>query len=126
MKRTMKRTMTRITTRTSMRLFSLSAVALLTGLAMTGCASRPAYYVAPPPPAYAPSFVQAAEQNGFADGFRIGRRDRDSGHSYSPAYNERYANTPGYDPRLGGDFGQYRHHYRDGFRRGYHDGYARG
>jgi hypothetical protein len=111
---------------TTAGLLTLSAIALL-----AGCASHPAYYVAPPPPpapvAYAePPLIQTAHQDGFADGLRIGERDRVDGHSYRPTYGDRYANTPGYYPRLGGPFWQYQSAYRDAYMRGYHKGYARG
>ncbi|HEX3438428.1 MAG TPA: hypothetical protein VHT24_16785 [Pseudacidobacterium sp.] len=104
-------------------LLFLSALALL-----AGCASHPAYYAPPPPPppaTYVPPVVQTAQQNGYADGVRIGARDRIEGHSYRPAYSERYANTPGYYPQLGG-FWQYQSAYRDAYVRGYHRGYTQG
>jgi hypothetical protein len=109
---------------TTAGLLTLSALALL-----AGCASRPAYYVAPPSPAAAyaePPLIQTGHQNGFADGLRIGERDRIEGHSYRPTNGDRYANAPGYYPQLGGPFWQYQSAYRDAYMRGYHKGYSRG
>ncbi|MGC1298942.1 MAG: hypothetical protein WA869_28290 [Alloacidobacterium sp.] len=109
---------------TTAGLLLLSAVALL-----AGCASHPAYYVAPPPPqaAYAePLLMQTAHQNGFADGLQNGERDRVEGHSFRPTYSNRYANTPGYSSQLGGPFWQYQSAYRDAYVRGYGKGYQRG
>jgi hypothetical protein len=103
---------------------SLAAMALI-----VGCASRPAYYVAPAPPppqVYQQSIVQVAESNGFADGRRHGERDHFEGHSYRPTSNDQYAHAPGYYPQLGGNPDQYRYYYRDGFMRGYNFGYTRG
>jgi hypothetical protein len=108
-------------------LLALSAIALL-----AGCARQPAFYVAPPPPApppvtyTEPPIVHTAHQDGFADGLRIGERDRVEGHSYRPTYGDRYANTPGYYAQLGGPFWQYQSAYRDAYMRGYHKGYERG
>ncbi|HZU09141.1 MAG TPA: hypothetical protein VFA02_04505 [Pseudacidobacterium sp.] len=111
--------------------FSTAGLLLLAALALLGgCASHPAYYVAPPPPpppavAYVPPVIQAARQNGYADGIRIGERDRLEGHSFRPTYSEHYANTPGYSPQLGGPFWQYQSEYREAYIRGYR-GYAQG
>lgn len=109
---------------TTALLLALSVIALL-----AGCASRPAFVVptAPPPVTYAePPLVDTAHQDGFADGLRIGERDRVEGHSYRPTYGDRYSNTPGYYAQLGGPFWQYRSAYRDAYMRGYHQGYERG
>ncbi|WP_158751939.1 hypothetical protein [Acidobacterium sp. S8] len=111
---------------TTAGLLLLSALALL-----AGCSSHPAYYVAPPPPpgpaAYAePPLIQAAHQNGFAEGVNVGERDRVDGHSYRPTNSRLYANTPGYSPQLGGPFWQYQSAYRDAYMRGYRKGYQRG
>lgn len=111
--------------------YSTAALLFLSALALLGgCASHPAYYTAPPPPvAYAPAappLVEAGQQNGYADGVRTGERDRMDGHSYRPTYGARYANTPGYSPRLGGPFWQYQSAYRDAYVRGYRRGYSRG
>ena len=109
---------------TTAGLLLLSALALL-----AGCASHPAYYVAPPPPqaVYAePPLIQTAHQNGFNDGVQNGERDRVGGHSFRPTDNSRYANTPGYYSQLGGPFWQYQSAYRDAYMRGYRKGYQRG
>jgi hypothetical protein len=112
--------------------FSTAGLLLLAALALlAGCASHPAYYVAPPPPpppaaAYVPPVIQVARQNGYADGMRIGERDRIEGHSYRPTYSEHYANTPGYSPQLGGPFWQYQSQYREAYMRGYRRGYSQG
>jgi hypothetical protein len=107
-----------------------TAILLLACVALLGgCASHPAYYTAPPPVAYAPGpppVIQVGQQNGFADGVRIGERDRVGGRGYRPASGERFANTPGYSPTLGGPFRQYQSAYRDAYKRGYRQGYARG
>ena len=109
---------------TTTGLLLLSALALL-----AGCTSHSAYYVAPPPPppvAYAgPPLIQTAHQNGFAEGLQNGERDRMEGHSYHPTYSNRYANTSGYYPQLGGPFWQYQTAYRDAYMRGYRKGYER-
>lgn len=47
------------------------------------------------------------------------------GHSYHPTYSNRYANTSGYYPQLGGPFWQYQTAYRDAYMRGYRKGYER-
>jgi len=109
--------------------FTTAGLLLLSALALlAGCSSRPAYYAPPPPPvAYAaPPLIQTAHQNGFADGMRIGERDRVEGHSFRPTNNDRYASTPGYYPQLGGPFWQYQQAYRDAYMRGYSKGYQRG
>src|SRR5579875_3646477 len=110
--------------------FSTAGLLLLAALALlAGCENRPAYYVAPHPPpaaAYLPPIVQVARQNGFADGMRNGERDRLEGHSFRPTYSERYANTPGYSPQLGGPFWQYQSEYREAYMRGYRRGYTQG
>jgi hypothetical protein len=108
---------------------STAGLLLLAALSLlAGCASYPAYYVAPPPPpaAYAPPVIQVARQNGYADGMRIGERDRVEGHSFRPTYSEHYANTPGYSPQLGGPFWQYQAEYRAAYMRGYRRGYSQG
>ena len=110
--------------------YTTAGLLLLSALAvLAGCASHPAYYVAPPPPqaAYAePSLIQTAHHNGFADGVQNGERDRVEGHSFRPENSSRYANTPGYYPQLGGSFWQYQSAYRDAYMRGYRKGYERG
>jgi hypothetical protein len=110
--------------------FTTAGLLLLSALALlAGCSNRPAYYTAPPPPpvAYAaPPLIQTAHQNGFADGMRIGERDRVEGHSFRPTHSDRYEDTPGYYSQLGGPFWQYQQAYRDAYMRGYRKGYERG
>ncbi|TCK75394.1 hypothetical protein [Acidipila rosea] len=113
-----------------MRSSSFKSLGLLLMLLVAGCASRPAYYVATPPPPPEPvqvePLISVAEHNGFVDGERMGVADRDMGRSYKPGRSELFEEAPGYSPRLGGPFHQYRYYYRDGFRRGYHGGYLHG
>lgn len=90
----------------------------------TGC-SHPRYYAAapPPPPAYGPSpLVQMADSNGFHDGQADGARDLMQRAEYRPQYDRRFANTPGYDGRMG-PYPVYRDHYRAAYLRGYNEGF---
>jgi len=96
-------------------------------VALAGCAGHQQYYAAQlptPPPAYTEPLIHTAENNGFAEGEREGQRDRFQGHNYRPRHGDRYEDTPGYYPQLGGNMDQYRYYYRDGFMRGYHYGYT--
>lgn len=111
-----------------MKFIAAGSLLFASAALLAGCSSHPTYYAPPPPPvAYAePPLIQAAHQNGFSDGVRLGERDRVDGHSYRPAYSSRYADTPGYSPQLGGPFWQYQSAYRDAYMRGYRKGYQRG
>jgi hypothetical protein len=101
-------------------------------LLLAGCGhpayQQPAYFAPPPPPpAYypAPAF-RTAESNGYADGLREGRHDRDTGHSYRPEHSERLEHPPGYYRELGGSYRDYCEGYRSGYERGYRAGFSRG
>src|ERR1700722_12371301 len=89
----------------------------LLGLLLAGCghpAYQPAYFAPPPPQAgyYPTPAFRAAESNGYADGLRDGRHDRDTGHSYRPEHSERLEHPPGYYRELGGSYRDYCDGYR--------------
>lgn len=103
-------------------------IPIVSALALTllaGCSHR-AYYVAgpPPPPVYnvVPPLVQIADSNGFRDGQHDGARDLYQREQYRPTWDRRYAQTPGYDGRLG-PYPVYRDHYRLAYLRGYNNGF---
>lgn len=108
------------------RTVSTVSLALAGILALTGCASHPRYVAVgpPPPPAYGPGIVQIAQQNGFRDGQSDGARDLVQRATYRPRYDRRYANTPGYDGRMG-PYPVYRDAYRTAYLRGYNTGFRR-
>jgi hypothetical protein len=92
----------------------------LLALLLAGCghpAYQPAYFAPPPPPpSYYPAYpvpaFRAAESNGYADGLRDGRHDRDTGHSYRPEHSGRLEHPPGYYRELGGSYRDYCEGYR--------------
>ena len=102
----------------------LPLLAATAALLLTGCAG-PRYY-AGPPPVYAapPPLVQIADGNGYRDGQQDGARDLYQRQQYRPTWDRRYAQTPGYDGRLG-PYPVYRDNYRRAYLRGYDIGFRR-
>jgi len=72
---------------------------------------------------YAANILQEAINNGYSEGFRAGRADRQDGwrFSYQDSFAWEDANFgfPGYYV----DQSEYNYYFREGFRRGYEDGY---
>jgi len=67
--------------------------------------------------------IHMAQQNGYRDGFSIGRQDRSSGRRPDLDNSFRFQNAmDGYRPAFG-DPAVYRQAYRGAFRRGYDNGF---
>jgi hypothetical protein len=69
--------------------------------------------------------IQIAEHNGLETGGGDGARDQGNRLPYAPRRTRAYAETPGYDGRLG-PFGPYQNAFRDAYLRGYARGYRGG
>lgn len=113
---------------------SLSGAILLAGmmlLLLMGCGPEN-YAGAPPPPPPGlhsyygqPALTKAARDNGFRDGYSDGSRDRDTGHSFRAAKDDKYEDCPGYYSAMGSRC-LYKQYYRDAYQHGYRIGYSRG
>lgn len=100
---------------------SMLCVLVLTAL---GCGPRYVAVPPPPPPNAPPPVVQLAERNGYETGRGDGERAAVEGRPPDPRRTRAYAETPGYDRRLG-PFEVYRNAFRDAYLRGYERGFRR-
>jgi hypothetical protein len=72
---------------------------------------------------YGADLLRQAINDGYAEGYRAGRADREDGWRFdyqnSYAYEDATYGYPGYYL----DLNEYRYYFREGFRRGYNDGF---
>jgi len=72
---------------------------------------------------YGAQMLREAIDQGYEEGFRAGRADREDGWAYNPTMSYGYQDASfGYDSYYV-DLAEYNYYFREGFRRGYEDGY---